>query len=314
MPPHEPYGGPFGRGNAPLRPVRRGGPGGLILLPVLLALLVGAVWLHTRLTGSPLWTVHAVSVEGNRSIATAELLDRLRFAPGVPWWRIAPGAAADLEKSEPRLASVSIRWQWPRGLAVRVREREGFLHVLSDPPLTVATDGMVLATEPDIDPVDLPLLTGACAMAATPNRPLAAGGTEKGWEEFLRLARESPELWRDVSEVHHLGGRDFRLYLRSGRQVILWETGVNDKLKQALPQVLSDLARQGQDDVVIDLRFKDQVVLRLPEGAREDSSAMGDAEPKAAIPGRVAAPRTGPVDDATEGRASAGNGQGRRRA
>ena len=155
-----------------------------------------------------------------------------------PWWRVSPGAAAPAAREEPRLAEVTVSWRWPRDLVVRVRERESFLRVWGDPPLEVARDGVLLETREDLDPADLPLLTGALPPGLAPRRRLDLADAGDAWKEFLSLSEDEPEFWRDVSEIHYDGGRDFQVFLRQGRRVILWEAGINGDLKKTIPAIL----------------------------------------------------------------------------
>jgi cell division protein FtsQ len=258
----------------PRRPRRIGGA---LLLGVLIAAAVGGLVLHGRLTGCPLWTVRRVEVEGNRSLGMVELLQRLHLGPGTPWWRVSPGALRRLRAEEPRLAEITVSWRWPRDLLVRVRERESFLRVWGDPPLEVARDGVLLETREDLDPADLPLLTGALPPALSPSQRLDLVDAGDAWKEFLSLAEDAPGFWRDVSEIHYEGGRDFQVFLRQSHRVILWEAGINGDLKKTLPAILADLERTGQEDAVLDLRFRDQVVLHLPAAAVADSAAAAPA-------------------------------------
>jgi cell division septal protein FtsQ len=277
MPARESAGLPLNRDLPYARRGRRRSGGSLLLLLLALAFFGGALWLHGHLTGSPLWVVRSIVVEGNRSIEMTDLLDRLGLSPGMPWWRVRSRAAA-LQAAEPRLASVEIGWRRPRDLIVRVRERQSFLRLLTSPPLEVGTDGVLFASNEELDPLDLPLLTGALPPTLGPRQTLQLGEAGSGWTEFLDLYRRSPATWKNVSEIHYAGGRDFQVYLRGGRRVVLWETGINDPLKGTLPEVLADLERGNRDDVVVDLRFRDQVVLRLPESALSDSAAAGPAK------------------------------------
>lgn len=276
-------------------------------LAVLLGLCAAGVWLHARLTRSPLWTVHSIAVSGNRSIEMNDLLDRLGLAPGMTWWSIRSRAAA-LVAAEPRLASIEVGWRWPRDLFVCVRERQSCLRLLTSPPLEVATDGVLFASDEDLDPLDLPLLTGALPPTLAPRQTLRLGPSGSEWREFLDLQSRSPAIWKRISEIHYAGGRDFRVYLRDGRRVVLWETGVNDPWKRTLPDVLADLERRNQSDVVVDLRFRDQIVLRLPEGALSDSSGQ------TATPAKATSAGTAPGRAAPAGGASNRVAQGRRRA
>jgi cell division protein FtsQ len=251
---------------------RRQGFGGILLLAVFLAAAAGGLVLHARLTGCPLWAVRRVEVEGNRSLGTVELLRRLGLGPGTSWWRVTPGAARRLRAEEPRLAEIAVSWRWPRDLVVRVRERESFLRIWGDPPLEVARDGVLLETREDLDPADLPLLTGALPPSLGPSQRLDFVDAGDAWKEFLSLADDEPGFWREVSEIQYDGGRDFQIFLRQGRRVILWEAGINGDLKKTIPAILTDLERLGQKDAVLDLRFRDQVVLHLPAAAVADSA------------------------------------------
>jgi cell division protein FtsQ len=254
---------------------RRRSYGGVLLLGTLFAAVAGGIVLHAKLTGCPLWTVRRVEVEGNRSLGTVELLRRLHLEPGTPWWRVSPGAIRRLRAEEPRLAEVALSWRWPRDLVVRVRERESFLRVWGDPPMEVARDGTLLETREDLDPADLPLLTGELPPGLAPPGRLDLVDAGDAWKEFLSLAESEPGFWREVSEIQYDGGRDFRVFLRQGRRVILWEAGINGDLKKTIPEILTDMKRLGQDDAVLDLRFRDQVVLHLPTAA--DSAAAAPA-------------------------------------
>lgn len=289
---------------------KRGSSGGAFALLAVMILLVGGFYAHARLSPSPLWVVRGITVMGNRSLGTAEVLDRLGVSPGTPWWKVRTQAVARFRAHEPRLAKISLSFSWPRDLIVRIRERESFLRVMGEPPMTLATDGVLLAANEEIDPADLPLVSGLGG-GLVPGQRLQLAAADDAWEEFHRLSVDCPEIWKSVSEIHHVGGRDFRVFLRDGRMVLLWECGVNPRLKTALPEILSDLSRHGQDDVVVDLRFRDQVVLRLPEGALVDSTdAVSKQGAGAASFGAPTGTSSGPAPSVRRGSAQ----QGRRRA
>jgi len=265
---------------------RRRGFGGMFLLGALLAAAAGGLFLHARLTACPLWAVRRVEVEGNRSLGTVELLRRLGLGPGTSWWRVSPGALHRLRAEEPRLAEITVSWRWPRDIVVRVRERESFLRIWGDPSLEVARDGVLLETREDLDPADLPLLTGALPGSLAPRQHLDFVDAGDAWKEFLSLAEDEPGFWREISEIQYDGGRDFQLFLRRGRRVILWEAGINGDLKKTIPAILADLERLGQEDAVLDLRFRDQVVLRLPAVA-DSAAAAVSAMPTLGVGGAV---------------------------
>lgn len=136
------------------------------------------------------------------------------------------------------------------------------LRVLGEIPLELAADGVLLEPEERIDPVDLPILTGALPAGLRSGRRLELTPAGPGWCELLEAGRAMPSLWKRISQMHYVGGRSFQLFLREGRQVILWEAGFNCDAKSSIPAVLADLSRQGIDEAVLDLRFRDQIVVR----------------------------------------------------
>jgi cell division septal protein FtsQ len=275
---------------------RRLPTGGLVLV----LLLAGAVFAYARLAAQPLWTVRAISVEGNRSIRRDELLGRLGLRPGLPWWRIPRHAVARVRAASPRLQSLSLSWRWPRDLVVQVHERESCLRVLGPPALEVAPDGVILEPSEALDPADLPLLTGDLPADLRPGASCVFPSAGPGWGDILELSRSTPELWKAISEIHFAGGTDFRIFLRDGRKVVLWETDVNKELRQQVTRILAELRRKGVEDAVIDLRFRDQAVVRLPEESMADSAARLPAA--AGLPGAAPPPGGRPAPKPTPNR------------
>ena len=245
-----------------------------------LLVLAGGVAADARYSRTPLWTVRQIEVEGNRSITREELLSRLHLHAGLPWWQVSFRPAARLQAECPRLRRLRVSWGWPRDLRVAVEERESCLRILGPPALEVSPDGVLLDPREALDPADLPLLTGSLPAG------FRAGGrcefpSAPGWQELLALNDDDPELWRAISEIHYGGATDFQIYLRDGRKVILWETDTNKDVKRQVTQILGELRHQGVADAVVDLRFRDQAVVRLPEASTADSSRTGTVPARA---------------------------------
>lgn len=276
--------GGFARGN------RGSGRIGALVLLLFLPLAGGLVYAHARLSPQPLWTIRSVEVRGNRSISTPELLDRLRVRPGLPLWKIWGNRAAGIRSEEPRLRSLTLSWRWPRDLLVQVRERESILRVLGKPGMELSADGVLLSPLPALDPADLPLLTGSLQADLRAGRALEFPVVGPAWREILDLRETSPDLWKNISEIHYAGGSDFRIILRQGRRMVLWQPGINQELKERIPAILADLSRENVDDAVLDLRFREQLVVRRPESALADTVAPGKEDGGAGLaPGQPSA-------------------------
>jgi cell division septal protein FtsQ len=253
---------------------------GLVGLASFFLLLAALVFLHARLSARPLWTVSTIEVEGNRSISTSDLLARLGLQPGTPWWRVTRRAAGRLLASSPRIERLALDWRWPRDLHITVRERESVLRLLSPARLELAADGILMEPCEALDPIDLPLLTGSVPASAAPGRKCELPEAGASWRELLAIGREDPELWKEISEIHYLGNQDFQIFLRNGHKVIFWSAGLNHDMKKQIPTILAELRQNQVQDAVLDLRFRDQAVVRLP--AAPDS--CGPAKPGAVPP------------------------------
>ena len=240
---------------------------GLIGVGVLAGL---AVW-HGRSADVPLWSVAEVEVEGNRSLSEAQVRGAVGVEAGMAWWSLRPRLDR-LPELEPRVRDVSLGYAFPRGLRIRVAEREAVLLVASDSMLVLSGDGMLLRPDPALDPTDLPCLTGASSGSGGDAHPLRPGRRLEfrepdGWlAQLLEVRDDLPELWRSLSQIDVQGQRELRLFFREGRRILLWDPKLNAHLWPQIPRILTGLAAHDlADDAVLDMRFRDRVVVRYPE-------------------------------------------------
>ncbi|MFN8548440.1 MAG: FtsQ-type POTRA domain-containing protein [Candidatus Eisenbacteria bacterium] len=271
----------------------------LFAVLILLVTLAGGVLLLPQLGLPRFWTVRSIELEGNRALDREDLLSRLGLADGMPWWRVSPGALRAAAAREPRLLTAEFDVHFPRSIRVRVSERAGMLRVIDaqgSASLELAADGTLLDVVPGLTQTDLPWLTG------TLPGPLVAGRTielprAQGWtEQLAKLRSDWPAFWSDLSELRYAGDAGFELYLRAGRKVVLWDPARNGDLWAEVPRVLSDLEQWHVDDAVLNLRFRDQVVVKpasdeMPDFERPDPDAIeGESKPESR-PSVPAAPK-----------------------
>lgn len=269
---------------------RRSGP---VWLAAGLLLAVGAgVYLsQTQAWFRSLVSVRSVVIEGNRAVPTDRILEALRVGVGTPWWDVPFGRQSTLLASEPRVHEATLQYRWPHQLEVRVEERVGLLRILSasgGPPLEVSADGVVL--DASADPRDLPWLTGAFPEGAPVGQSLAQASDGRWLEQLDRVRRERPTLFESFSEVHAVPGRGFEIYLRDGMRVLAWDPRQNAALWAEVPRILKELDRLHIDDAVLNLRFRDQVVVTpAPDQVpKMESLPEADAEEAASVPRRPA--------------------------
>jgi cell division protein FtsQ len=211
-----------------------------------------------------------VEVIGPGTFASEEIAELLAIAPGTPLAQLDREALRARLLRWPRIAAVDIDYCWWRRLRVVVTEREPVAMVIgpAGERCEVASDGMLL---PPVGAAaaDLPLVTwepGAAAPAMLPGARLDLPGAPDLTALLVCLRRDYPQLWRGVSEAHLLPDGTYELFWCQGATVI-WGRGQPSTTRlTAWATIMDDLRRRGERDAVVDLRFREQIVVRLPSG------------------------------------------------
>jgi hypothetical protein len=152
--------------------------------------------------------------------------------------------------------------------------------------LEVAQDGILMPPRHAML-ADLPLLTwsggippAACAAGGLLDLP---GGPDL-MDLLAGLRSVHPSLWRDLSEAHLHPDGTYELLWSDQPTVVRGRGPVSPARLQAWSAVLADLRERDECDAVVDLRFRDQIIVSLPEA---EKAARPEARPPA-----PAAPRT----------------------
>lgn len=232
-----------------------------LLLP---AALAAPLWGPPALARTPWFPVRSVEVVGARIVAPHEVLAASGIRLGESLWTDPSAWEARLRR-HPAVAGATVSRRLPGTLRVSVREKSpvGLLEVGTLRPVTAA--GEVLPADPARVPVDLPLVRVPAreGRISARDRALLA--------EVDRLGRLDAGLLARVSEVGWSGG-DLLLTLSAPDARVVLPVGAEldrlRRLRAALAEVEGRLAPAGaQGPVRIDLRFQDQVVVRIPNRA-----------------------------------------------
>lgn len=220
----------------------------LTLLAALLVLVAGApFWGPLVLRQLSFFRVRKVEIIGARYVPVAEVLDRLHVDTTASIWDPTGPLAARLA-SHPQFRRVQVRRRLPGTLVVDVEENLPVALVATNDGLR-AYDARGVALPIDLarTPIDAPIV---------PRRDL-------GILAFLGLLRtEAPTLYDRVSEIRVVGADEVVIDL-DGTPVRAMRDLSTDRLAEIEP-VEEDLARRGLRAAELDLRYKDQVIARLP--------------------------------------------------
>ena len=220
----------------------------LVLLAVALVLVAGApFWGPLLMRQLSFFRVRKVEIIGARYVSVGDVIDRLRVDTTASIWDPTGPLEARLA-SHPQLRRVRVRRKLPGTLVVDVEENLPVALVSTNDGL-IAYDARGVALPIDLarTPIDAPIL---------PRRDL-------GVLAFLGLLRtEAPALYDRVSEIRVVGADEVLIDL-DGTPVRAMRDISTARLAEVEP-VEEDLARRGFHAAELDLRYKDQVIARLP--------------------------------------------------
>jgi cell division protein FtsQ len=224
---------------------------------VLAAAGAGAVWLLT----SPRFAVTEVAVVGASRLTPEDIVAASGIGPGTNLFRLDPGAVVARLEALPLVRRADLVRRFPNQVTLAVEERRPFtlahagrLHWIDEQGVSLGAESRAVAPEA---PVITGLGPGDFATSDGAPAPRVAAGIS-----LLRvLLRSEPALLRQISEIDVSRPEGPVLYTVEGVEVRLgsedWEARLG-RLQGVLAQV-----RAGSEPVrAIDLRFRDQVVLK----------------------------------------------------
>jgi cell division protein FtsQ len=233
---------------------------------VLLAVAVTGVAGAHALRRSGLLAVTDLSVAGARRIPEATVRAAAGIDPGADLLAIDAGAVVDRLEAVPGVLRAHLVRHLPNRVVITIEEREPYALVnLSRPDgasglVWVDPDGYLVAPERQGAMPSLPILSGVEPPPATAGEPV--GDRLQAGLTLLRALQRAPgRAAGRISEVDLEPAAGPVLYLIDGVAVWLGHEGWDERLAR-LETVLGRLGEQTEPVESVDLRFRDQVVLR----------------------------------------------------
>jgi cell division protein FtsQ len=234
-----------------VRLVRRAGAGLAVLV-----VIASPWWGRAALRQLDFFRVRRVEIDGARYVSPDEIVSRLRIDTTQSLFDDV-GPLEKRVRQHPSVRDVRIERKLPGTLVVRITENPPVAFVQAASGL-VAVDatGRSLPVDPATADVDLPVLAVRDTLAL----------------RVLGEVRESlPALFARIGEVRRFPrGASFYLLFRltesptnPAHDVLAMGDITADRLSDIVP-VEQDLARRNLRAVELDLRFRDQVIARLP--------------------------------------------------
>src|SRR5262245_45810463 len=254
-----------GKQRSPLeRPLR------VVAAMLALGLLAMVPWGELR---SRLLVLDRVHVTGTRYLDPARVRERSGLARGDDLLELDLDRVRRNIMLDPRVQSASARRVGLRSVEIRVEERVPALAVEHGEPWELDAEGVLLdPLEPGVV-ADGPVLAGPDFSEFPPGSRIQTPEVRRGLAWTAVLSDNALRLIGQVSEVDVSDPRLTRLVLLNGIRVIapVWPNGARQL--SGLRATLADLAAKGLTPREVDVRFKDQIVVR---GARPEGPTASD--------------------------------------
>jgi len=227
----------------------------VLVLGVVAAALVGARWVTT----SPRFAIAGVEVHGASRVPVSRILAAAAIPPGTNLWTLDGGAVAARVSALPEIRRADVVRELPNRLTIVVEERRPFTLVHAARLHWMDEDGRVLGEERRAVVPGVPVISGLTEEELASMRT-APGPKARAAVALIRaLLRSGNALAAEISEIDMSRPEGPVLYTVDGIEVRLGADDWDERLAR-LEGVLAQVATQ--DVSGVDLRFKDQVVLR----------------------------------------------------
>jgi cell division protein FtsQ len=231
----------------------------LALLAISVLAATGLRWVMT----SPRFAVATIDVRGASRVPAARILAAAGLAPGVNLWTVNTRAVVARIEAMPEIRRADLVREMPNRLTIIVEERRPFTLVHSGRLHWMDEDGRVLGEEARAVAPEVPVISGLSEDELASMRT-APGPKARAAIQLIRaLLRSGSTLTSEISEIDMSRAEGPVLYTVDGVEVRLGAEEWDERLAR-LEGVLAQVATEDVNGV--DLRFKDQVVLK--RGAR----------------------------------------------
>jgi cell division septal protein FtsQ len=206
--------------------------------------------------------VSGVRVHGAHYLDPGRIIAESGIRPGDDLVRIDPARARQALLMDSRIASATVRRGFLRAVDITVEEREPVLLVEHGVPWEIDADGVLLAPLQKGVVADVPLLIGADFAALPAGTHLTPPAVERGIQWIRALSDRELQLAGQVSEIDVSSPLRTSLTLMSGTRVLAPAWPPSARRLTALRVVLADLGQKGIRADEVDVRFRNQVIVR----------------------------------------------------
>ncbi len=234
----------------------------IVVLVSAVALLAGAALGAAWVARSPRFAVTSVEVTGQSRLTREQIVAAAGIAPGANLFAFDTRAVVARLESLPLVRRAEVIRSFPNRVTVIVEERRPFTVVHAGRLHWIDEEGMDLGPESRAVALGVPVLSGL-GPDDLGGEGRASGRAALGISLLRLLLRARSPLLGQISEIDVSRAEGPVLYTVDGVEVRLGKEEWEGRLGR-LQGVLAQLRASGEAVASIDLRFRDQVVLKPP--------------------------------------------------
>jgi cell division septal protein FtsQ len=223
-----------------------------------LAVLAGAGAAWRWLVTSPRFVIETVEVRGASRVPPARIADAAGIAPGTSLWAVDRQQALARVTAMPEIRRADLIRELPNRVTILVEERRPFTLVHAGRLHWLDEEGRVLGEETHAAATEVPVISGLSEEELVTMRTAPGPRARTAIALIRALLRSGGRLAAEISEIDVSRPEGPVLYTVDGVEVRLGPDDWEARLAR-LAGVLGQVATQ--DVGLVDLRFKDQVVL-----------------------------------------------------
>lgn len=240
----------------------RGRVGPLVALVLGAALLtLGTVAAVRWLLVSPRFALAAVDVRGAHRVSVDRIVEAADLPAGISLFRVDTRALAARVEALPEVRRAEVVRELPNRLTIVVEERRPFTLLHAGRLHWVDEDARAMGEERQAVVPPVPLITGLSEDEVAAMRTAPGPKAQAAIAIIQTLLRSGSTLTEEIAEIDVRRTEGPVLHTMDGVEVRLGNEDWGDRLAR-LEGVLAQVARDEARVSVVDLRFRDQVVLR----------------------------------------------------
>jgi len=239
------------------------------------AVVVGLAHLPWSAVSRRALRIDRIQVEGTHYLDAGRVAQIAGLGVGQSLLQLDCARARQALMLHPRVRSAEVSRQWPNAVCIRVTERLPALLVRHGVPWEIDSSGVLLAPLADGVVADVPLLSGVSFEAWPAGAQIRSPEVMRGLAWARALADRELQLSGQVSELDVASGRSTALLMMDGTRVLSSAWPPDTRTLSALRVVLADLKQRGTAAQEVDLRFRNQVIVRPAEPARAEAAHGG---------------------------------------